>query len=194
MKKPLYVCVICGQDFTRKYSLYRQTKNIHFGTAQIVRFFEYLIQRSEGQYLPSDPFSYRLKRKQNAFTNNNTYHKELPWQGNAFNNKLFENSQNAAKLYAGLFDFSPLQSTQSTHDKKAVEPSPDTYKHARAKLGAIEQLLTPFCPSEFVRNVITALIRWTSVDFRYRRPNRNRHGSYGCSEQRCAVRPNERSR
>lgn len=192
MKKLLYACVTCGQDFTRKYRAYRHNKNIHFGTAQIVRFFEYLIQRSAGKYLPSEgPLSYRLKGRQNAFTNNNTYHIELPLQGNVFHNKLlFENSQNSEKIYSDLFNFNLLQ---STHYKKAVEPSPDAYKQARAKLAAIEQLLTPFCPPKFVRNIITALILWASVEFRDRR------GSCGCSSRaqcgilRCALHLNERS-
>jgi hypothetical protein len=136
MKKPLYVCLTCGQDFTRKYSIYRHTKNIHFGTAQTVRFFEHVIQRSIGKYLPSNPSPFRLKRRQNAFTNN----------------------------------------------------------------AANEQLLTPFCPPEFARNVITALIRWASVEFRDRLPNCDRLGSCGCSSPaqcitlRFAVRPNEGSR
>jgi hypothetical protein len=198
MKKLLYVCVTCGQDFTRKYRAYRHNKNIHFGTAQIVRFFEYLIQRSAGKYLPSDPLPYRLKRRQNAFTNNNTYHTELPSQGNVFHNKLlFENSQNAEKIYADLFNFNLLQ---STHHKKAVEQSPDAYKQGRAKLAAIEQLLTPFCPPEFVRNVISALIRWTSIQFPDRQPNRDRRGSCDCSSRThqcetliCTVHLNERS-
>jgi hypothetical protein len=190
MKKPSYVCVTCGQGFTRKYSVYGHIKNIDFGTAQIVRFFEYLIQRSAGKYLPSDPLPYKMKMRQNAFTNNNNYHRELQSQGNAFHNKLFENSHNAENLYASLLDFSILQ---STHDKKAVKLSPDAYKQAGAKLAAIKELLTPFCPPEFVRNVIVALIPWSSVEFRDRRPNRDRRSSCDCSEQRCAAHPNEES-
>ena len=50
--------------------------------------------RSAGNYLPSEgPLSYRLKGRQNAFTNNNTYYTELPSQENLFHNKLFENSR-----------------------------------------------------------------------------------------------------
>ena len=44
-KKPSYVCCTCSQDFTRKYNANRHNQNIHFGKAEIVRYFEYLIGR-----------------------------------------------------------------------------------------------------------------------------------------------------
>lgn len=62
-KKPSYVCCTCSQDFTRKYNANRHNQNIHFGKAEIVRYFEYLIGRGSGKYLPADPLSYRNKKR-----------------------------------------------------------------------------------------------------------------------------------
>ena len=62
IRKPLYVCSICAQDFTRKYNANRHNQNIHFGKAEIVRYLEYLIGRGSGKYLPADPLSYRNKK------------------------------------------------------------------------------------------------------------------------------------
>ena len=56
----------------------RHNENIYYGTAEIVSFLEYLIRRSSGKYLPSNPLSYRLKRRKNMFAhkdNDNSYEK-----------------------------------------------------------------------------------------------------------------------
>jgi hypothetical protein len=172
MKKPSYVCSTCGQDFTRKYNAYRHNENIHFGTAPIVPFFEYLVQRSSGKYLPSNPLAYRLKRRQNLFIHNNEEKKSdgstIPPYGssretlygtNSFFNKLASsNTENANNPYARLVNyiFSPLEP-----DKKAKESSSpeESHRQAKAKLAEIEQLLTPVYPQQFVRSVITGLIK-----------------------------------
>jgi hypothetical protein len=183
MKKPFYVCGTCGQDFTRKYNAYRHNQNIHFGTAQIVPFFEYLVQRSSGKYLPCDPLSYRLKRRQNMFVhneNNNNTSKEQksgsstnPAYGSngnrsrdtlygtnnsLFNRSISNNVVNNNNPYAQLFNF---MFSQQEPDKKAEESSlpEEAYRQAKVKLAEIEQLLITFYPQEFVRNVITGLIK-----------------------------------
>jgi hypothetical protein len=63
IKMPLYVCGTCSQHFTRRYNANRHNENIHANRAEIVRFLEYLIGRSIGKYLASDPLSYRSKRR-----------------------------------------------------------------------------------------------------------------------------------
>ena len=40
-----YVCVMCAQDFTRKYSAYRHNRDLHQGRSNIVRTLEYVIGR-----------------------------------------------------------------------------------------------------------------------------------------------------
>ena len=65
MGRPSYVCTVCSEHFTRKYSAKRHNQNIHNGTAEIVRLIDYLAGRSSGQYMPDNPFWYK---------HNNPYH------------------------------------------------------------------------------------------------------------------------
>ena len=74
---------------------------------------------------------------------------------NAFDKSVGNNRENAAKPYSPLSDFSLLQPML---DKK-VDGSPQgEHIQARARLAEIGQILSPFCPSQFVQNVITGLI------------------------------------
>ena len=66
IRKPSYVCSICGQDFTRKYNANRHNQSIHFGKAEIVRYVEYLVGRLSGKYQPGDPLLYRNKSRKNS--------------------------------------------------------------------------------------------------------------------------------
>jgi hypothetical protein len=78
MSKPSYVCVTCGEDFTRKPSAERHkaNPNIHSnGNCIIVRFIEYVIGIANGTYrepsmLPSRLSSIKRRRK-NRFVGSN---------------------------------------------------------------------------------------------------------------------------
>ena len=63
-----YVCVTCGQDFTRKYSAYRHNSDLHEGGSKIVRTLEYIIGRITGEYFAADPIAFRKNRKKQATT------------------------------------------------------------------------------------------------------------------------------
>jgi hypothetical protein len=65
MGRPNYVCTVCSEYFTRKYSAKRHNQNLHNGAAEIVRLIDYLAGRSSGQYKPDNPFWYK---------HNNPYH------------------------------------------------------------------------------------------------------------------------
>jgi hypothetical protein len=65
MGRPNYVCTVCSEHFTRKYSGKRHNQNLHNGAAEIVRLIDYLAGRSSGQYMPDNPFWYK---------HNNPYH------------------------------------------------------------------------------------------------------------------------
>ena len=56
MGRPSYVCTVCSEHFTRKYSANRHNHNLHNGAAEIVRLIDYLAGRSSGQYMPDNPF------------------------------------------------------------------------------------------------------------------------------------------
>ena len=54
MSKPLWACIICAEDFTRKSSAKRHMDNIsiHNERPVIVRYMEYIIGRAKGDYPP----------------------------------------------------------------------------------------------------------------------------------------------
>jgi hypothetical protein len=66
------VCATCGQGFTRKSSGARHIYSLHAGQAMIVKPYEYIIGRLNGEFLPGDPAAYRKdpKRLSNFFVNN----------------------------------------------------------------------------------------------------------------------------
>ena len=55
MSRSNYVCTVCLQHFTRKYSAKRRDSNIHGGRSEIVPFIEFMVGRSSGRYLASHP-------------------------------------------------------------------------------------------------------------------------------------------
>jgi hypothetical protein len=59
MGRPSYVCTVCSEHFTRKYSAKRHNHNLHNDTAEIVRLIDYLAGRSSGQYMPDNTFWYK---------------------------------------------------------------------------------------------------------------------------------------
>jgi hypothetical protein len=59
MGRPSYVCTVCSEHFTRKYSAKRHNENLHNGAAEIVKLIDYLAGRSSGQYMPNNPFWYK---------------------------------------------------------------------------------------------------------------------------------------
>ena len=63
MSRPNYVCTICSEHFTRKYSAYRHNSNLHGGRSEIVLYIEYMAGRSSGQYLASHPSWFRKQRQ-----------------------------------------------------------------------------------------------------------------------------------
>jgi hypothetical protein len=78
MSKPSYVCVTCGEDFTRKTSAERHkaNPNIHSnGNCDIVRFIEYVIGIAKGTYQEPAMLSPRLSsirsKKKNEFFEGN---------------------------------------------------------------------------------------------------------------------------
>lgn len=62
-----YVCTMCAQDFTRKTSAKRHNKNLHQGTAVIVRFVDYIVGRVAGIYQAADPKLYRRKPERKGY-------------------------------------------------------------------------------------------------------------------------------
>jgi len=79
MSKASYVCVVCSQDFTRKWSREIHNKHLHFGMAEIVLVLDYIIGRLSGKYFQADPLEHRtlLKNRGNKNHPGLDYHCEL---------------------------------------------------------------------------------------------------------------------
>jgi hypothetical protein len=60
--RPNYVCTVCSEQFTRKYSGKRHKFNIHSGRSEIVPYLEYMVGRNSGRYLASHPSWYRKQK------------------------------------------------------------------------------------------------------------------------------------
>jgi hypothetical protein len=70
MGRPSYVCTVCSEHFTRKYSAKKHNLNIHADRSEIVPFIEYVAGRSSGKYVASHPSWYR---KQTQLEVNRSY-------------------------------------------------------------------------------------------------------------------------
>ena len=62
MSRANYVCTVCSEHFTRKYSGMRHNFNVHSGRSEIVPYIEYMVGRSSGRYLASHPSWYRKQK------------------------------------------------------------------------------------------------------------------------------------
>jgi hypothetical protein len=77
MSKPLFVCMKCGQDFTREYGARRHNRIHHLGRSPVVGYTEYIIGRSGGTIPPPTEIPPRLfairKRKGKMMKNGLAY-------------------------------------------------------------------------------------------------------------------------
>lgn len=63
-QKHTWVCSLCGQGLTRKSSAIRHNNNLHAGQAEVVRPYEYIIGRLNGNFhRPKDPLTYRHRKE-----------------------------------------------------------------------------------------------------------------------------------
>ena len=103
-----YVCVTCGQDFTRNYSAIRHNRLLHQQTGKIVRTLEYIIGRVNGVYLPADPILFRRKRREHTANDGRS---NFPFVRVAHDS---DGSQRGSKIIQ-----KPKESIQEAHDEPA---------------------------------------------------------------------------
>jgi hypothetical protein len=178
-----YVCTICSQDFTRKGSGRRHNTNLHSGTATIVRYIDYIIGRTSGHYLPSDPLLYRNKKKKKHtnISSSNNYDDESGFKVIADNthdtgffcrnpsDELIDHNNNYVVDKQFLHHLPHVFGLKSQHpmQNRAVDTSSssysDEYKQARSKLFELEQLLTPFCSQQSIYNKLNIIVRFCNM-------------------------------
>jgi hypothetical protein len=136
-----WVCALCSQDFTRKYSAYRHTENLHRGQGKIVRMLDYVIGRIAGEYHPGNPLIYRSKYKPHpsTFPHSNAKAHTFPFTTAAHNS-----SQNT------------YSNTSPQSDEKGTAQSSTTSgNESSSKLEEIRNL----CGIFFTPRVTEALLR-----------------------------------
>jgi hypothetical protein len=74
--KQSWVCSICGQGLTRKSTAVRHNNNLHFGAAVLVRPYDYIIGRLNGEFLQSDPSFYRRNKRTLKDVSGSIYHQD----------------------------------------------------------------------------------------------------------------------
>jgi hypothetical protein len=144
MSKPLYVCTICSEDFTRKSDGDRHNKNYHSKKGEIIGFIDYMIGRVKNAIPPPIELTPRLaaaRRRKKVFSRSKndrgfTVYPDTTTGAHVFNNECYpdqsivpstEKSDSATK-------FSNLQKTQ---DKSLLDESIDYAK----RLTELQRLL-----------------------------------------------------
>jgi hypothetical protein len=178
-KKPLYVCSLCGLDFSRRYNSDRHNQNLHSNKAEIVTPMEYLLDRMSGKYLPANPSSYRKKNRskneasfvhdyennKNDFKeekSNLSYNKSLrdiaeqPKENRMFDinnasSNLKDNAESVANPFNNMNYFKFLQA----FEKKAKET--EMIRKLEEMFNHIERMLRDFYTSERAQIIIAQL-------------------------------------
>jgi hypothetical protein len=162
------VCATCGQGFTRNSSALRHNCRLHSGQAMIVRPYEYIIGRLNGEFLRSDPANYRTnRRKQSNFS---IYNQSFQAKNNERTNP---------KIHAdvAVLEPHPTNLINPMNQKRASYDSPKTpqrpinqetpyssnlYTERESKLNELKVLLYKCFPPEhaaqlFAQNSILAI-------------------------------------
>jgi hypothetical protein len=85
------VCSICGQGFTRKSSAIRHNNSLHNGQGMIVKPYDYIIGRIQGQFSPGDPRQYRrdLKNRTQSLVSDHHLPPDLQQPADPLNRPLY---------------------------------------------------------------------------------------------------------
>lgn len=158
-----YVCVTCGQDFSRKYSAYRHNHHLHQEGGKIVRTLEYIIGRTTGEYSAADPVLFRRKRGEQtpdsriSFPFANVAHNsEYSRQSDTTQHKSYESNRD---LYS---EPARKNETQFNSNSSKREQIKSVYKRVFPNAGdtllkrvefAIEQVENPSLLNDYLQNL-----------------------------------------
>ena len=143
MANPNYVCTICSQTFTRKWRGTMHNNNMHAGIAKVVRLIDYMIGRSNGEYVSSDPSLYRRRKR----------------AGDPIDLKRPLLDKKLEKL--GYFHSSSLRTSQATNqqqnygsDSKSVQDPLQQYSEPFIKAAELKKLLGKYLPPGKVQEMV----------------------------------------
>ena len=152
MDSKTWVCTFCSQDFTRKYSAYRHSRDLHHGQGKIVRMIDYVIGRISGEYNPGNPSTYRSRYKQqdSAFTRSDAKAFTFPFASIAH-----DTSQgNFSKSSPYNKDYVPNQQQPNTD---SVQSSTSPISGFSSKINEIEKLSRTLLPPQTAEELLRKL-------------------------------------
>jgi hypothetical protein len=173
MPNPNFVCTICSQTFTRKWRGMVHRDNIHAGAGDIVRLIDYMIGRTNGQYLPGDPSLYRRRRRMenisghlhdnNPFRSQtssgemgNSYGRENKYAKWTFNKKNIDQwrySQPSGASSASARDQQQFSITDNSPFSDSIQPP----NEAIIKMAELKRTLSKYLPPEKVQDILSCV-------------------------------------
>lgn len=139
-----YVCVLCAQDFTRRYSANRHNRILHQERSKIVRTLEYIIGRVTGEYVSADPLVFRRtnsRRPTDAILGN------FPFI-NVAHNRSDSHSSEYMQRKEYILNQNPYIESARTH------PADQFGDQTSSKLEEIKSLCAKFVSPQFRDNVL----------------------------------------
>ena len=170
LQKSNWVCTICGQGFTRRSSGKRHNGNLHDGMAKLVRPFDYITGRLNGQISPPahDPWAYRRYKRKDSNYNTLDNHKLQINRNFIKQNYLRWNSSTqaaSAVVHEGnLPKQEQRQRYQDTNDHiHSTSHAPRT-SDRMSKLEELKMLLSKHCRPNDAKKMLTVVIGQLVID------------------------------
>lgn len=171
MPNPNYVCTICSQTFTRNWRGMVHRDNIHAGAGDIVRLIDYMIGRTNGQYLPGDPSLYRKRRGMGNISGG--LHDNNPFRSQTRSDEIGNSSRqennnakwtfNKKNIEQGCYSQPSGASSASDRNQQQYHisgnrPFSDSiqqHNEAIIKMAELKRLLSNYLPSEKVQDILS---------------------------------------
>ncbi|MGB7882689.1 MAG: hypothetical protein WBL44_08180, partial [Nitrososphaeraceae archaeon] len=144
MKYKPWICAECSQDFTRKFSAYRHSRDLHNGQAKAVRMIDYVIGRISGEYQAANPSDYRSRVKQHESTDTNA----LTADSFPFVSVAHDSSKKSAPTITALPNESHDTNRRHASINSTQQPAPDLGNNGfKSKFDAATKLFLTLYPT-----------------------------------------------
>ena len=171
MPNPNFVCTICSQTFTRKWRGMVHRDNIHAGAGDIVRLIDYMIGRTNGQYLPGDPSLYKRRRGMGNISGD--LHDNNPFRSQTSSGEMGDSSgqeNNNAKWTFNKKNIDQRRYSQPSGASSASDRNQQQYhisdnrpfsdsiqqpNEAIIKMAELKRILSKYLPPEKVQDILS---------------------------------------
>ena len=143
MANPNFVCTVCSQTFTRRWRGTVHNNNTHAGIARIVRLIDYVVERNNGEYLPSDPSLYRRKRR----NKNSTEYLVQRDFADPYSSLRGLNKEKPPLSDRNIEHYSPIQQ----------------FNEGIVKMAEIKRVMSKYCPPKMVQDTLAEVCEYCKV-------------------------------